>query len=64
MPAWGGRGYDCEQVETSSESDVLSKHCEIQCNVFECSGVCYLIEHSFHKYTRFDFFFTEKLVLQ
>ena len=29
----GGRGYDCEQVETCSESDVLSKHCEIQVGV-------------------------------
>ena len=33
MLAWGGRGYDCEQVETCSESDVLSKHCEIQLGV-------------------------------
>ena len=26
-------GNDCEQVETCSESDVLSKHCEIQLGV-------------------------------
>ena len=26
-------GNDCEQVETWSESDVLSKHCEIQLGV-------------------------------
>ena len=33
MSAWGGRGYDCEQVETCSESDVLAKHGEIQVGI-------------------------------